>query len=46
MGFAEGQHDRVLGRRRLELEVELPAEALAQREAPGRLSRLPTVSEG
>ena len=29
------QHDRVLGRRRLQLEVELAAEALAQRQAPG-----------
>ena len=30
----ERQHQRVFGRRGLELEVELPAEALAQREAP------------
>ena len=29
------QHDRVLGRRGLQLEVELAAEALAQRQAPG-----------
>ena len=29
------QHDVVLGRRRLQLEVELAAEALAQRQAPG-----------
>ena len=35
VGFAEREHDRVLGRRRLELEVELPAEALAQRQTPG-----------
>ena len=28
------QHDRVLGRRRLQLEVELAAEALAQRQPP------------
>ncbi len=28
------KHDRVLGRGRLQLEVELPAEALAQREPP------------
>src|SRR5215813_408921 len=32
---AEGDDDRVLGRRGLELEVELHAEALAQREAEG-----------
>ena len=31
------QHDRVLGGRRLQLEVELEAEALAQREAPGAI---------
>ena len=35
VGFAEREHDRVLGRRRLELEVELAAEALAQRQTPG-----------
>ena len=29
------QHDGVLGRRRLQLEVELAAEALAQRQPPG-----------
>ena len=29
------QHDRVLGRRGLQLEIELAAEALAQRQAPG-----------
>src|SRR5689334_12292971 len=29
------QQQRVLGRRGLQLEVELPAEALAQRESPG-----------
>ena len=29
------QHDVVLGRRRLQLEIELAAEALAQRQAPG-----------
>ena len=29
------QHDVVLGRRRLQLEIELAAKALAQREAPG-----------
>ena len=29
------QHDRVLGRRGLQLEVEVAAEALAQRQAPG-----------
>ena len=29
------QHDRVLGRRGLQLEVELAAEALAQRQSPG-----------
>ena len=29
------QHDRVFGRRRLQLEVELSAETLAQRQAPG-----------
>ena len=28
------QHDRVLGRRGLQLEIELPAETLAQREPP------------
>ena len=32
---AEREHDRVLGRRRLQLEVERAAEALAQRQAPG-----------
>ena len=31
----EREDDRVLGRRRLQLEVELAAEALAEREAPG-----------
>ena len=31
----ERQQQRILGRRRLQLEVELPAEALAQRQAPG-----------
>ena len=31
----ERQHDVVLGRRRLQLEIELAAEALAQRQAPG-----------
>ena len=35
VGLAERKHDRVLGRRRLQLEVELAAEALAQRQAPG-----------
>jgi len=30
----ERQHETVLGRRRLQLEVELPAEALAQCEPP------------
>ena len=30
----ERQQQRVLGRRRLQLEVELAAEALAQRQAP------------
>ncbi|MBV6412664.1 MAG: hypothetical protein OMOMHJEC_00447 [Xanthomonadales bacterium] len=29
------QHDRIVGRGRLQLEVEAPAEALAQRQAPG-----------
>ena len=33
----ERQHDVVLGRGRLELEVELAAEALAQRQAPGAI---------
>ena len=31
----ERQQQRIFGRRRLQLEVELPAEALAQREPPG-----------
>ena len=31
------QHDIVLGRRRLQFEVELAAEALAQRQAPGAI---------
>ena len=31
----EREHDVVLGRRRLQLEIELAAEALAQRQAPG-----------
>ena len=31
------QHDVVLGRRRLQFEVELAAEALAQRQAPGAI---------
>ena len=35
VGLAEREHDRVLGRRRLQLEVELPAEALAQGKAEG-----------
>ncbi len=35
VGRAEGDHDRVLGRRRLQLHVEAPAEALAQGEAEG-----------
>ena len=33
--------DAVVGRRRLQLEVERPAEALAQRQAPGPLMRPP-----
>ena len=32
--LAEREHDCVFDRRRLQLEVELPAEALAQRQAP------------
>jgi len=32
---AERQQQRVIGRRRLKLEVELPAESLPQRESPG-----------
>ena len=35
MGGAEREDDRVLGGGGLQLEVELAAEALAQREAPG-----------
>ena len=31
------QHDIVFGRRRLQLEIELAAEALAQRQAPGAI---------
>ena len=31
---AEREHQRILGGRRLQLEVELTAEALAQRQAP------------
>ena len=31
------QHDIVLGRRRLQFEIELAAEALAQRQAPGAI---------
>src|SRR4030095_2845619 len=31
------QHDRVLGRRGLQLEIELAAETLAQRQAPGAI---------
>ena len=37
----ERQHDVVFGRRGLKLEVELAAEALAQREPQARLMRLP-----
>ncbi len=33
----ERQHDVVLGRRRLQLEIELTAEALAQRETPSAI---------
>ena len=32
---AEREQQRVLGGRGLQLEIELPAEALAEREAPG-----------
>ena len=35
VGLAERQYDRVLGRRRLQFEVERAAEALAQRETEG-----------
>ena len=35
MAGRERQHDRVLGRRRLQFEIELAAEALAQRQSPG-----------
>src|SRR6201999_2673437 len=35
MGGGQRQDDIVLGRRRLKLEIELAAEALAQGEAPG-----------
>ena len=35
VGGAQREHDAVLERRGLQLEVELPAEALAEREAPG-----------
>src|SRR5690606_12179963 len=35
MLWTERQHQGVLGRCRLELEVELPAEPLSQREPPG-----------
>ena len=34
MGGAEAEHDRIVGRRGLELEVELPAEALPEGEPP------------
>ncbi len=43
MGVAEREHDRVLGRRRLQLEVELAAETLAQRQPPGAIE---TTAEG
>ncbi len=35
MARRQRQHDRILGRRGLQLEIERAAEALAQREAPG-----------
>ena len=35
MGLAQGQHDGVLGGRCLQLEIELSAEAFAQRKAEG-----------
>ena len=35
MRGGERQHDVVFGRRRLQLEIELAAEPLAEREAPG-----------
>ena len=35
VGGGERQHDAVLGGRRLQLEIELAAEALAQRQPPG-----------
>ncbi len=35
MRLAQRQHDGVVGRRRLQLEVELRAEPLAQRQTPG-----------
>ena len=35
VGLAETENDRVLGHRRLQLEVELAAEALAQAQSPG-----------
>ena len=37
----ERQHDIVFSRRSLQLEIELAAEALAEREPQARLMRLP-----
>ena len=37
VGLAERQHDRILGGRRLQLEIERAAEALAQHQAEGAI---------
>ena len=41
MRLTERQHDRVFGGRRLQLEIERPAEALAQREPEGAVDARP-----
>ncbi|CAB4243176.1 conserved protein of unknown function [Methylacidimicrobium sp. AP8] len=41
MRVGKREKDRILGRRRLQLEVELSAEALAEREPPGAIDPAP-----
>ncbi len=44
VGGAQRQHDRVLGRRGLQLEVEAPAEPFPERQPPGAVD--PTAERG
>ena len=46
VGGGQREHDIVLGRRRLQLEVELAAEALAQRQPPGAVDAAAVRANG